>query len=57
MADDDFSVADFFRLASEAAAHESALRIKEAEARADIRVKLAEAGIQDGGAAAPADGG
>lgn len=43
----DFSVADFFRLGNEAAAHESMLRIKEAEARADIRIKLARAGLAD----------
>ena len=50
MADQDFTVADFFRLGNETAARESALRIKEAEALADVRIKLARAGIIDPGA-------
>ena len=40
-----FTVADFFRLGNEAAAHESALRIKEAEALAELRIRLAQAGV------------
>jgi len=47
MADANFTVADFFRLGNEAAAHESALRIKEAEAMADIRIKLAQRDVED----------
>jgi hypothetical protein len=42
-----FTVAHFFRLGNEAAARESALRIREAEARAAIRIKLANAGLAD----------
>lgn len=41
---DNFTVADFFRLGNEMAAHESALRIKEAEALAEVRIRLAQAG-------------
>ena len=48
MADQDFTVVDFFRLGNETAAQESALRIKEAEALADVQIKLARAGIRDG---------
>ena len=47
MADESFTVADFFRLAKETATHESELRIKEAEALASIRIKLAQAGLAD----------
>jgi hypothetical protein len=47
MTDENFTVADFFRLANEAATHESALRIKETEAFAEVRIRLAEAGIRD----------
>ena len=47
MADKDFTVTDFFRLGNGTAAKESALRIKEAEALADVRIKLARAGIRD----------
>ena len=55
MADIEFSVADFFRLGNEAAAHESALRLREADARAEIRIKLARAGLadQDSGVPSP----
>ena len=47
MADNSFTVADFFRLGNEAAARESALKIREAEALADIRIRLAKAGVED----------
>ena len=47
MADNDFTPADFFRLAHQAAAEESALRIKEAQALADVRIRLAREGIVD----------
>ena len=42
------SLGDFFRLGNDASAHESALRIKEAEALADVRIKLAKAGALGG---------
>jgi hypothetical protein len=47
MSQENFTVVDFFRLAREASEHESALKIKEAQALADVRIRLAEAGIFD----------
>ncbi|MGN6375846.1 MAG: hypothetical protein ACTHMG_09855 [Sphingomonas sp.] len=54
MPDPDFTVADFFRLGNEAAAHQSLLRIKEAEARADLRIKCVRLGLTGEEAAPPA---
>ena len=47
MAAENFTVADFFRLGNETAARESELRIKEAEAMTEMRIRLARAGIVD----------
>jgi hypothetical protein len=45
MSEQNFTVADFFRFARDVAAQESELRIKEADAEAERRIRLAHAGV------------